>query len=142
MEIDNRIKANFFQQYQDSHQCFEGISNSLWRVECCLVFGYSVYNGDYGKIKIKDTSLLVLKSLDTISDEDAYEMALFNRDLGDNTNFNELVQHSKSTIMYDEILKCLRPHHIDFLRSKGYAVPYLNLSVLKLIELGWIIIKN
>ena len=31
---------------------------------------------------------------------------------------------------------------VDYLRSKGYAIPYLDLSVEDLIEYGWIKLKD
>lgn len=36
----------------------------------------------------------------------------------------------------------LRPDHIDYLRSKGYALPYMRLSIEKQIEYGWIKISQ
>lgn len=137
-----RVKALFYQQYQNTYQCFEGISNSLWSVDVDVIKGYYINNGDRGRIYMKDVSPLELKSLDNISDEDAYEMALFNRDLGDNKYRKDLIEHSKKNIFYHDAIGSLRAHHHDFLRMKGYAVPYLLHSVKDLIELGWIVLKK
>jgi hypothetical protein len=138
---DNQIKARFLQLYQNTHVCFEGISNSLWSVGNCSIKGSFINSGDRGKIYLNDVPPLILKSLDNITDDDAYNMALYNRDLIDNKNYDDLVQHSKDNIYYDDAIKCLKPHHYDYLRSKGYAVPYLNYSVQDLIDFGWIKLK-
>lgn len=139
--VNENTRAGLYLQYQNSNVCFEGIRNSHWSVSSCLVFGYSIINGDYGKIKMKDVTALELKHINNISDDDAYEMALFNRDLGDNKERKDLIEHSKKNIQYNEAIGSLRAHHFDFLRMRGYAVPYLNLSVGKMIELGWIKLK-
>lgn len=138
METTNNIRASLYQLYQNSNVCFEGIRNSHWSLGSCLVFGHYVINGDYGKIYMKDVSALELKHINNISDDDAYEMALFNRDLGDNKERKDLIEHSRKNIEYNDAIGSLRAHHYDFLRMKGYAVPYLNLSVGNMIEAGWI----
>lgn len=91
-------------------------------------------------------SWLELTPLSAISDEDAIEVALLCG--GANS-----VSHGK------EILKAVFGNHfnnryssnppagyytdiIDFVRSKGYAVPYLNLTVNQMIEYGWVKLKN
>jgi len=93
---------------------------------------------------IAKTDLLNLKPLSSITYEDAIEVAK-----------HQLYEPEK---MYplsigfdveDEFMVCLQTlrhdHYevvninaIDYLRSKGYALPWMGLSVGKLIEYGWL----
>lgn len=81
---------------------------------------------------------IYLKNPSSITDEDAVDMAMLNRDLGDNKDREEIIRHSKKNIQYDTVIGSLRPHHIDFLRLRGYAVDWLELSVQNMVEAGWI----
>jgi hypothetical protein len=110
------LKCSFFSMYQFSNVCFEGISNSVWNTGVDLVFGYYVENGDAGRIYMKDTTPLLLKSISNITDyEREYCHSLVK---GFHHNFQQ--------------------NQIDYLRSRGYAVPFMEFSVQELVSLGWI----
>ena len=113
---------------------------------------------------------LELKPLSQISDEDAIEVAklvspmLFEgrgKNGGHYIDKSEIgwysVKHEGKTLMvdidldgyvfeYDEIDEYKRPSRsligTDYLRSKGYALPYIDLSVEDLVEYGWIKLKE
>ena len=123
------VKCRFFSLYQFSKVCFKGISNSVWNTGVCTVNGYFVNNGNYGKIYVKDTSPLELKPLSKITDEDA---VLMYRGLERNyESANQFLEDYKS-------IGFLEQSEVDFLRSKGYAVPYMEHSVDELIKMGWV----
>lgn len=65
---------------------------------------------------------LLLKPLSSITDEDAEEAGISNK---------RLKQH----ILFPHIMT---PLMSEILKSKGYALPYMGLSVEKLIEYGWV----
>lgn len=84
--------------------------------------------------------LLELKPLESISDEDAIDIGKY--------RYNYL-----KMMTYTEIGKCiisdylnrsskwqfeLEQYEIDYLRSKGYALPWMGLSVKDLIDYGWV----
>lgn len=122
-----------------------------------LYFGQKVYwqeNGEGGKslppIEVNPITLIesehckmLLKSISSITDEDALEVA-------------NILTIDKEDLVLDwkqEMIEILSSefattanslhrfsHACDWLRSKGYALPYMGLSVEKLIEYGWIIL--
>lgn len=83
---------------------------------------------------------LELKPLSSITDEDALEIA----------NILKVELHTESLIQFihnsiktyiDKGYKGIDSHILDFLRSKGYTLPWMGLSVEKLVEYGWIKLK-
>ena len=83
---------------------------------------------------------LELKPLESISDEDAI-------------NIGKYRYNYPKMMTYTEIGKCiisdylnrsskvefqLEQYEIDYLRSKGYALPWMDLSVQDLINYGWV----
>lgn len=95
-----------------------------------------------------NSEYLELKQLSSISDEDALEVATL---LG---NCNHISDESKiyqakdliatpkfytaqTNITANQWLKV-----IDFLRSRGYALPWMGISVDELVQWGWIKLKN
>ena len=90
---------------------------------------------------VDSDSFLELKPLSKITDEDLKNIA----DIG--FNFNQKVTHFKVEtkavfgyyIMPSESKYVrLDVPHIDYLRSKGYALPFMEYSVDELVELGWV----
>ena len=76
-----------------------------------------------------ETSCLVLKSLSKITDKDAISMY---RGLERNyESANQFLEDYKS-------IGFLEQSEVDFLRSKGYAVPYMEYSVDELVKIGWV----
>jgi len=95
-------------------------------------------------LKGSEEMFLRLTPLSLISDEDAIEVARIS------WSYNEF-QKSKyemKEIMIEDAKELLlkdnpfgypkQPQLIDYLRSKGYALPFNGLSVEKQIEYGWI----
>jgi hypothetical protein len=92
-------------------------------------------------------SWLELKPLSKISDEDALSLVKMNypsttevreqilikwgKDLVDDIEGNS--EDKEFQIFFRETFQC-----IDFLRSKGYALPFNGVSVEKQVEYGWI----
>ncbi len=94
---------------------------------------------------------LMLKPLSSITDEDAIEVAkLFWKEdkyhtikngkyyVGTINQFHEnpIVEYGIEMYPHNALLMC------DFLRSKGYALPFLDLSVSELINYGWVKLKE
>jgi hypothetical protein len=111
------VKCSFFSAYQFSHVCFEGISNSVWHTSRCLVFGYYVDNGDKGRIYVKDATPLLLKPVSKITDADREYCISIGR------------SHSCQNFQQNQV---------DYLRSKGYALPFMEYSVEDLVSFGWV----
>lgn len=133
----NSVKGGFFSLYQFSNVCFEGISNSIWSTHVCTVYGYYFFNGDFGKIYVKDAPPLELKPISHLSNEDAQEImnienfeGEFNSNLVDNSFLEFLIDITQG--------RCNKFHIIDFLRKKGYAIPYMGYSVEDMVSFGWI----
>lgn len=131
-EINNENKAKFFAQYWGQD------------VLCSEMYGDG---GTVYSATMKDSSIknewLELKPLSSISDEDAIEVAkIFNighlrgttvsliksilSALDGSTNKSETTEFVLNWI-----------NALDFLRDRGYLVPFLGLSCEELIEDGW-----
>jgi glycogen debranching enzyme len=110
-------KAKFFAQYW-GQKVLSDISNSgnteIYPVDASNMYGI-------------DRSYLELKPLSQITDEDAVMLGYTD---------------SKSAI--DKHFKMIGQYTIDadYLRSKGYALPWMDLSVEDLVEYGWIKLKE
>lgn len=132
-----------------------------------LYWGQEIlYVDSYNKIKHIDSfwldelineSHLLLTPLSQISDEDAIEVAkiLGNAENGSSIEWDcggesfDFIGDYCGTVYYDgeidynenEQVSLLILQAYDYLRSKGYALPYMGLSVDKLIEYGWVKLK-
>lgn len=87
------------------------------------------------------SSYLELKPLSLITDEDAIEVAIQNRFKGKNIEAQikvgrEILTRIKANVEFDPI--CMPLETGDYLRSKGYAIPWMELSVENMVEAGWI----
>lgn len=83
---------------------------------------------------------LLLKSISSITDEDAIEVGFLLSKLSRgfiqmHDGYKKSLIESAKKYMKFEIEKS---SVVDYLRSKGYALPYMGLSVEKQIEYGWI----
>ena len=85
---------------------------------------------------IQESYFLELKPLSQITDEDLEEIGFGNiRDKSVEFNFESYEMNWQSSCgNYGTMLL----KHFDFLRSKGYALPFLGLSVEDQIEYGWV----
>ena len=159
MKTQNTLenKAKFFSQYFSQHVLYFS-SDFLRKIDNLTLD--SIENVDF----------LELKPLSQISDEDAINVAklvspmLFEgrgKNGGHYIDKSEIgwysVKHDGKTLMvdidldgyvfeYDEIDEYKRPSRsligTDYLRSKGYALPYMDLSVEDLIDYGWVKLKE
>lgn len=88
----------------------------------------------------EENDFLLLKPLSSISDEDAIEIRKLN---GNITANNKLVGHTLVHWLYKEGTSRDIPFEaVDYLRSKGYALPWMGLSVETLVEYGWVKLKT
>ena len=121
MKLENTLenKAKFFAQY--------------WRQDllCRVIFGKNkneiiMHNTPCSNLKLGEIidSYLELKPLSHISDEDAIKLGF--------TNARDFLAVADIYHIY----------HVDYLRSKGYALPYMYLSVEDLVEYGWVKLKE
>lgn len=109
-EIDNENKAKFFALYW---------GQKVYRNPEVRGFESTV-GGSISDERVPKTGYLELKPLSDISDEDAEECGYDNAKymLSDNYLINS-------------------PRVFDYLRSKGYLLPWMGLSCEELIEAGW-----
>ena len=158
MENTLENKAKFFAQY--------------WWQEVFLLNNnkYRITKSRFNAKTLKQECYLELKPLSQISDDDAINVAklvspmLFEgrgKNGGHYIDKSETwwysVKHNGKTLMvdidldgyvfeYDEVDEYKRPSRsligTDYLRSKGYALPYMDLSVEDLVEYGWVKLKE
>ena len=137
MKLENTLenKAKFFAQYWGQYVLYF-TSDFLRKIDNLTLD--SIENDDY----------LELKHISQISDEDAIEVSkIFG--LGHLSGaikelilsiFRTSINDSGTTSSTNGIKNWL--HVFDYLRSKGYALPYMDLSVEDLVEYGWIKLKE
>lgn len=165
MKTENTLenKAKFFAQYWGQKVFKYTREGSLLTEEIGNVLFIP-------KSKAMNFSCLELKPLSQISDEDAIEVAklvspmLFEgrgKNGGHYIDKSEIgwysVKHNGKTLMvdidldgyvfeYDEVEEYKRPSRsligTDYLRSKCYALPWMDLSVEDLVEYGWVKLKE
>ena len=145
--ITNEIKAKYYNQYQFSHVCFEGISNSIWTIGVNVVFGYYVINGDFGKIYMDSISPLLLTPLEQIGDEDAinvFNIIGISTHLSDESKAIQCKELFTTNDFYTKQTNISASSYLkafQYLQSKGYALPYMEYSVDDLIKLNVIKLK-
>lgn len=80
-------------------------------------------------------SRLILTSLSAITDEDAIEVG-----------FNDKEHYALWVKAYGKLdsekMLFEKPINVDFLRSRGYALPWMGLTVDELIAAGWVKLKE
>ena len=113
VEINNKNKAKFFALYWGQEILNDGIETG----------------GNVGDCE--EEMFLLLKPLSSISDEDKEAVGLepYNQ-------FGEKGWYERST--FDELFYYWSFEDVDYLRSKGYALPWMGLSVEEMVEAGWI----
>ena len=114
--VQTDVKCRFFAQYWGTKTMYVG---GVGLVEVGKV-GWNLKHPDF---------FLQLKPLSKITDEDAISMY---RGLERNyESSNQFLEDYKS-------IGFLEQSEVDFLRSKGYAVPYMEYSVDELVKIGWV----
>ena len=145
MQIENTLenKAKFFAQYWGQHLIIMG--SFLRRIDHVTL------------CNIENDDILQLKPLSKISDEDAIEVAKILHEVEGNFeivyNADDLTSVSafgrpcysdtidifwNGNLRYDIASSIQILNAYDYLHSKGYALPWMDLSVEDLIEYGWI----
>lgn len=129
---DNELKARLFALYWGQHV----LTSSNWEFMYPLVkVRQEYFDGETNGM------FLELKPLSMISYDDCdalgkiyghnYTIPEIKNWISDDDNFSFGGINSKSVI-----------EMIDYLRSKGYALPYLGISVQEQIDKGWIRLKT
>ena len=108
---------------------------------------YSDYKVDKGAFPINETDYLHLTPLQMISDEDLSKVGeiyfeTYNYTKFENTKLgNEFIEsYINEDFEFGASIRII--HAIDFLRSRGYALPFHDLEVDELIEYGWLKLKT
>ena len=124
-ELNNENKAKFFALYWGQD----------WLT--CPVLGDRghIYSNTMKDDQIKDR-WLTLKPLSSISDEDAIEVAKMV--FGDRFSSHLIIGQSYAHWLNKNPLYALDWKVVDYFRSKGYALPWLGLSVEEMVDAGWI----
>lgn len=158
-EITRENKTKFFAQYW-------GQNIFHWKYPEHAANENVITNIDEGALKYAKCGSILLKPLSSISDEDAIEVAkiacpeLFHtRKSGHYVDRSQIdwvsVKHCNNYKSVDididgYVLVCNESdgslyernsnmaHAIDYLRSKGYTLPWMGLTVEEMVEAGWI----
>lgn len=91
-----------------------------------------------------DIAYLVLTPLSQITDEDAIEVIKILQSIGiGSTAMREPKEYLLNGSLMNQFgtFQLMAPV-VDYLRSKGYALPWMGLSVEQLVEYGWIRLKE
>lgn len=128
-EITQENKAKFFAQYW----ALNCICNDefIWRSDETFDTVLSIYNGDLSGWYAK------LKPLTAISNKDALELGKIGLegDYDSSVTDEECIEYCKSDILKTDVYFY---NVSDYLRSKGYALPWMGLTVQEMVEYGWI----
>jgi len=123
------VKSRFFAQYYGQeilrwHQWTETTPNS--KVDLSIP---AIEKGGW---------FINLKKLPKITDEEAKEIARIENFEYD-TVIDIIVSDDFLELLNDiKLGKCNKFYVVDFLRSKGYAIPFIEYSVEDLVSFGWV----
>jgi len=117
------VKSRFFAQYWGTKTLYIG---GLGKVEVGKG-GWNLKHPDF---------FLQLKPLSKITDDDVQELLpLVSFQFSSRYTDEQIKEEIKKSVLDTEMM----PSELfDFLRSKGYALPYMNYSVDDLISFGWV----
>jgi hypothetical protein len=161
---DNEEYSEFADRISDLEEIENELSKDTETQQSCITSVKSRFFAQYWGQDVcqkKGGSYLKLKPLSKITDEDAIEIIKIidlksNRFINVNYSYAEKKQlpYIKSVIsdkgrfdindnfylIIDNQLIEFSLNIFDFLRSKGYAVPFMEYSVDELINLGWVLL--
>lgn len=159
MKTQNTLenKARFFAQYLNQRVFYQNrIGNIVSFYLSCgnltkQVWIVSLEDENFEKNELSceaniNECQLILTPLSHISDEDC--ILIFNKfypnaiRYADSEKIYDIKNAIKSNFSEDVIIDEDFIFYTDFLRSKGYALPYMDLSVEDLVEYGWIKLKE
>ncbi|WP_443945560.1 hypothetical protein ACJVDH_00180 [Pedobacter sp. AW1-32] len=129
MENTLENKAKLFAQYFGQNRLFWHDKSNLFRIE-----GSDIDIVD----KRKNTYFLQLKPLSSLNDEDKIKITLMHLQMVSAPRENVLFCFTNTVKPLLEKLDIMQARITDYLRSKGYALSYMGLSVEKQIEYGWV----
>jgi hypothetical protein len=122
------MKARFFAQYWGQRVGFVVNDMGDWEVGKCKFIDY-----------------LELTPLSQITDEDAIEVAK----IAGNSSYMDDRRAFNGRLLMQEFLRKQSNvygeswlHVFDYLRSKGYALPYMGILVEEMVKYGWIKLKE
>lgn len=148
--------ANIYIEFENSPQHNYGrrlTPTVLGHVE----FGKQLFfGGTYPNI---ERAYLILKPLSSISDEDAIDGAIIlqgikkDNEILDIKRYDDFISFSiihngcNFKTCYSFFYQASKPatlsqKYVDFLRSRGYALPFMGLSVEELVDRGWVKLKG
>jgi len=136
-EITPENKAKFFAQYW-------GQNIFHWKYPEHATHENVINKVSAATVEYANCGSLSLKPLSSISDEDALEVFGFDNFFEySKDNNHRYFNKSASEALLDTLLEShlsleLNAYSVDFLRSKGYAVDWMGLTVQEMIEAGWI----
>ena len=117
------VKCRFFAQY--------------WGVKCMYVGGVGLVEIGTGGWNLKHPDFfLELKPLSKITDEDAIEVSNIWGSKVESKILGNIIAVRIGTKAESEVRNSIGV--IDFLRSKGYALPFMDLSIEDLVSFGWV----
>lgn len=128
MENSLENKAKLFAQYWG--QAVQRYGNNFYTKVVNSFIDDSLLVGDY----------LLLKPLSSITNEDAKKLSVIEADFRTDDvwkrgkNIAKWIEDAQYSVGNLNTMMQM----IDYLRSKGYALPYMGLSVETMVEYGWI----
>lgn len=135
-ELNNRNKAKFLGNHIGCIIEWYREDDNTWQKSILTPF-------DFGYFLTKKCRLLA-KPLSQITDEDAIEVSLIHG--GDKKSYtnDELIKGGKIILKssftpngFSDSPMSFIIETIDYLRSKGYALPYMGLTVEQMVKAGW-----
>jgi hypothetical protein len=119
------VKCRFFAQY--------------WGVKCMYVGGVGLVEIGTGGWNLKHPDFfLELKPLSKITDEDCEFISINIAGVSEKEYKLKNINVIKEMLCkYLSDFKNTDSYILDYLRSKGYALPFMEYSVDELLELGW-----
>ena len=129
-ETDLNLKARFLAQY--------------WRQKVCKLNGVKMLvDSLIEENSMIEESWLELKPISQITEDDYKSIPDLYYGSTDNWfNAQRIYTHETLEECVSKVIKKLKPTQYDYLRSKGYALPYMELSIETLQEYGWIKLKS
>jgi hypothetical protein len=126
LEITPKNKLKFFSQYWEQDVL------SLNEHATMFLDAYTI-------LSIKESDSLLLSPLSETTDEDVIQIMkwkLSEPHIEKRPNFEQLIRYTRKCIVEESYAE--NRHCADFLRSKGYALPFMGLSVEEMVKAGWI----
>lgn len=136
---DNEEYSEFADRISDLEEIENELSKDTETQQSCITSVKSRFFAQYwgqDVCQTKGGSYLELKPLSKITDEDAEELLPFvSFQFSSKYTDEQIKEEIKKSVLDTEMM----PFELfDFLRSKGYALPYMNYSVDDLISFGWV----